>query len=151
MTMKLASSPGEERFDHHARRRLPRRGDLAQRQHRIDGRVRLSHGHRHHHALARGEPVRLDDDRRVALVDVGMRLGRIRERTVVRGRNAVTRHERLGEILGALELRRRACRAEDLEPRHAEPVDDTFGEGRFGADDGQSDALALCERDEARD
>src|SRR2546427_553899 len=43
------------------------------------------------------------------------------------GGNAVTGHECLGEMLGALELRCRACRPEDPQARGAKRVDDAGG------------------------
>ena len=85
------------------------------------------------HALARGEPVGLDDDRRAVLVDVGVRRGGVAEGLVERGGNVVAHHEALGEILGGFELRRGPGRAEDLQARGAECVDHAGGQRRFRA------------------
>ena len=103
------------------------------------------------HALAGREAVGLDDDRRAALGDVGARRRRVGERPVLRGRDPVPRHERLREILRALELGGGPRRTEDPEPRGAERVDDAGGERRLRADDRQRDLLVLRERDEVGD
>ena len=73
------------------------------------------------------------------------------ERPVLRGRDAVPRHERLREVLRALELRRGLDRAEDREPRGAERVDDARRERRLRTDDGERDLLLAREGDELGD
>ena len=137
---------GEELLDHHPRAgRAHRVAD----QHRVDRRVRLGRGRGDHHALARGEPVGLDHDRRALGVDVAVRRGGVGEGRVARGRDAVPRHEGLGVVLRALELRRRLRRAEDRQPRRPEGVDDARGQRRLGPDHGQRRVLAR-EGDEIR-
>ena len=120
----------EELLDHHAR---AGGAELVLAEHRVDRGVRFLARRGDHHALARGEAVGLDDDRRAVLVDVGLRLAGVGEGRVARGRDAVAHHERLGEILRRLELRRGARRAEDAQPRLAEGVDHARGERRFRA------------------
>ena len=138
----------EEILDHHARAgRAHRVAD----EHRVDGRVGLLARRRDDDALACGQPVRLDDDRRAALGDVRVRGVRVGERPVLRGRQAVPRHERLREVLRALELRGRLRRSEDAQARRAERVDDAGRERRLGPHDGQADLLAAREVDEVGD
>jgi len=128
--------------------------ELVARQHHVDRFVRFLERHRDDHALAGREAVGLHDDRRAFRVDVGMRGGRVREGLVVGGRNAVPLHERLREILRALELRGFARRPEDLQAARAEQVDDAGRERRFGPDERECDAFAfreVGERVERRD
>ena len=70
---------------------------------------------------------------------------------VLRGRQAVPRHERLGEILGAFELRGGARRTEDRQPRRAERVDDAGGQRRLRSDHRQRDLVARDEVDQFGD
>ena len=73
-------------------------------EHIVHGAVRGFNIHRDDDALAGGKAVGLDDDRRAFFVKIGVSLLGIRERFVVRRRNAVALHEGLGEILGAFQL-----------------------------------------------
>ena len=72
---------------------------------------------RHHHALAGGKAVRLDDDGCADGADVVFRRGRIRERLATRGRDAVASHEALGERLGPLPTGPRPWKG----PKHRSP------------------------------
>ena len=96
-------------------------------EHRVDRRMRLGDRRGDDDAFPRGQAVGLDDDRRPALVDVGMGLACVVEAAEASRGNAVTGHECLGEMLGALELRCRACRPEDPQARGAKRVDDAGG------------------------
>ena len=96
-----------------------------------------------HDALAGREAVGLDHDRRAAaraprprrsVASVNVRIGG--------GRDAVARAEILGEGLGALELRRRAARAEAAQAGRRERVDDAEHQRRLGADDGEVDGFS---------
>jgi len=69
----------------------------------VDGRFRLGDARRHGDALARRQPVGLDDDRRAALADERLRLDRVAEAAIGSGGDAVFGAEILGEALGALE------------------------------------------------
>ena len=80
-------------------------------QHPVDRFVGLGQGRRDHHPLARGQPVGLDDDRRALRIDMRVCRGRVGEGGEGSRRDLVTLHERLGEGLGALELRGRLGRA----------------------------------------
>ena len=124
---------------------------LVVEQHHVDRGVRLVGRHRHHHALARGEAVGLDHDRRGLGVDVGVRLGRIRERAVLRGRDVVADEELLGEVLGALELGGGLGRAEDRQAGGAEGIDHAGGQRGLGADHGEGDLLAPGQLDQHLD
>ena len=86
-------------------------------QHVVDGRMRLGLGHGDHDALARRQPVGLDDDRCAFPRDMGMRGDRIVEGLMPGGGDPMPHHELLGEVLGGLEPRRplrgpdRSCEA----------------------------------------
>ncbi len=114
-------------------------------EHRIDCGMSVGRGAGDDHALAGGEAVRLDDDRRTLRIDVGVRFMRVGERGVARRRNAVAHHERLREILGALELRRGAGRAEDPQAVRPECIDDARSKWRLGTDDRQIHRFLACE------
>ena len=78
---KLASSPSKKLLDDDFRPRAskgPVEAVVYRRQRFLDR-------HRHGHALAGGEPVRLDHDRRADLLDIGPRSGGIREATIGAG------------------------------------------------------------------
>jgi len=145
--MKLASSPAEKFLDHHAR---PGGAEAPLGEHGVDGGVGLIARRRDHHALAGGQAVGLDHDRRALLGDIGLGLRRVLEAAMARRRQSMAHHEALGKILGGLELRRGAQRAEDLEAGVAEGVDDAFGERRFRPDHGEVDVLAPAEVDQLR-
>ena len=113
--------------------------ELVVEQHPVDSFARLRQGHRHHHALAGGQSVGLDDDRCALLLDVGMRRFRVGEGLVGCGRDLVPMHEGLGEGLGAFELRGRLRRAEDAQAALAEQVDHAGGQRRLRADHRQHD------------
>ena len=66
---KLASSPVKE-FLHHDFGAGAAEGAAEAV---VDRRERLGLGHRYGHALAGGKPVRLDDDRRALVADIGFR------------------------------------------------------------------------------
>ena len=91
--------------------------ELARLEDRIECRVCFVDGHRDDDALARGQAVGLDDDRRGLAfkmsVDIRARCIDVGERPIARGRNVVTQHERLGEIFRRFKLRGSARRAED--------------------------------------
>jgi hypothetical protein len=108
----------------------------------VDGGVRFVERHRHHHALAGGQAVGLDDDRRALGVDVGVGRGGVGEGLVLRGRDVVADQELLGEVLGAFELGGGLGRPEDRQAGGAEGIDHAGGERRLGADHGE----AICSR-----
>jgi hypothetical protein len=93
-------------------------------------------------ALASGQPIRLDDDRRALLVDVGVRSRSLGEAGKARGRNVVPDHEALGEVLRTLELSGLPGRPENLQAASAKKVDDARRKRRFRADDRQLDFLS---------
>ena len=87
--------------------------------------VRFCQRHRHHHALAGGQAVGLDDDGRAQAVNEGVGGSRVGKGVVVGRGNAVAAHEGLAERLGAFQLRRSLGGAEDAQAALAEQVDDT--------------------------
>ncbi|OPZ01834.1 MAG: hypothetical protein BWZ09_02637 [Alphaproteobacteria bacterium ADurb.BinA305] len=120
-------------------------------QHHVDRGVRLVGRHRHHHALARGQAIGLDHDRRTLGVDVGVCGGGIREGLVLRGRDVVADEELLGEVLRALELGGGLGRTEDRQAGGAEGIDHASRQRRLGADHGEGDVLVLGELDQHLD
>ncbi len=116
-------------------------------QHRVDGRIGFGARLRDDHALARGETIGLDDDGCAALGHIVVSRARVGESAIAGGRQPVARHERLGEILGALEPRCRARRAENRESRGTKGVDDAGRERRLRSDDRERDLPALREID----
>ena len=103
------------------------------------------------HALARGESVCLDDDRRALCPDHRRIKGRLGKGRVARRRDAVARQELLGKLLAAFEASRESSRAETGEARVRKGVDDTGYEWPFGTDDRQRHAFGTRECDEAGD
>ena len=138
----------QEFLDHHA---LARGAELLLPEHRVDRRVRLLARRGDDHALAGGEAIGLDDDRRALFVDVRLRLTGGGESRVAGRRDAVAEHERLGEILRRLELRGGLPRPEDAQARLDERVDHAIGERRLGPDHGEVDALLLREGEQIGD
>jgi hypothetical protein len=74
-----------------------------------------------------------------------MRGRRVAEALVRAGRDAVAHEKALGELLGALQLRRGARRAEDAQAARPEEVDDARGERGLRADHREVDLLARGE------
>ena len=106
-----------------------------------------------HDALARREPVGLEDDRERLALDVGAGLVELAEpeRPRGRGRDAVALHDALGERLRPLEPRRRLRRADDGHAGLAEPVRQPGHERDLGPDDDEVHAAVERERDEPVD
>ncbi len=133
--MKLASSPKQAFLDHHA---VAGFAHAVAGEHGVDCGMRFFGGRRDHHALAGRQAVGLDHDGGAVRIDVGVRRGGIGEGAERGGGDAVTRHELLGEILGAFKLGGGLRRAEDLQPGGAERIDHARRQRRFGADHGEA-------------
>ena len=133
---------GEEFLDHHTRAGI---AELVVRQHHVDRGECFFFCHRHHHALACGEAVRLDDDRCAMLFDIGLCRAGVAESFEERSGDVVSHHETLGEVLGGFKLCGSPGRAEDLQSRGAEFIDDTRRQRRFRADYRHIDVFALRE------
>ena len=103
----------------------------------------LAQRHRHDHALAGGEPVGLDHDRRALLAHVGRASFRIGESAIGARSEYRFAAEVLGEALGAFELCRRLARAERLDAGGREIVDDAGRERRLRADHDEIDRVGL--------
>ena len=143
----------EEFLDHHSRAGVAEGVAL---EHVADRGFGLRQRRRHHHALARGQAIGLDHDRRAPAftgaaahvgergVDVGMHL-------VEPGGNAVAFEELLGEGLAAFQLRGRGGGAEDAVAAGAERIDHAGDQRLLGADHGQGDAFAFGQRQQAVD
>ncbi len=93
------------------------------------------------HALARGQAVGLDDNRRAFFTQIGQGRLDLGEVLIVGGRDLVTRQEVLGKRLGAFKLRSTGGRTEAVQATAAEQVDDACNQRYFGADDGQRNVL----------
>ncbi len=129
-------------LDHHARAGV---AETVADEHLVDGAVRLCLRRRHDDAFAGGEPIGLDHDRRAARAHVVVRSDGVCKALILGGGNAVARHERLSEILGALQSRRGLRRAEDPEAGVAKGVDYARRERRLGPYHRERDAL--CQRE----
>ncbi len=115
-------------------------------QHVVDGGMGFVGSLRHHHALACGQAISLDDDGRAVLVHIGMRCRSVFEGGVGGGGNVVPRHEVLREGFGAFELGGGARRTENFQAAGAKAIDDACGQRRFGPDHGVGDFFAHAER-----
>ena len=89
--------------------------------------------HGHGHALACRQTVGLDDNRGTVLVYVVLRHLEIAEGLVLGGRDVVSVHELLGEVLGAFNLGGGLGRAERLDAGGGEIVHDAFDQRDFRA------------------
>ena len=142
----------QEGFDHHARLRLAVGasvvlhaqgvGRTVGAQHPVDRLVRLCQRRRHHHALAGGQAVGLDDDGRAVRIDVRMGCCSVGERRIRRGGDLVTGHEGLGVRLGAFKLCGGLRGPEDAQPTLTKEIDDASGQRTFGADHRERDLFA---------
>ena len=102
-------------------------------------------------AFAGCKPVRLDHDRHALLADVGLRGFRRREPLIGRGRDVVGAAQVLGEALRAFQPRSGLIRAERLDARRLEIVDDAGDQRRLRARPRRSRSLfALQKRDHRR-
>ena len=102
----------------------------------------------HDHALAGRQPVRLDDDRKLARADVRPRGFRVVEHAKLSSRDVGMPHELLREDLAAFQSSSRLARAEDAQPGCLKGVHDAGRERVFGADDGQANVFLLRKADE---
>src|SRR5439155_16261638 len=105
--------------------------------------TRLRPRARHHHAFPGREPVGLHDQRvpGLARIEPRARFGRVGVDRKRRGRDAVTRHELLGEDLARFQAGGGAARAEHRDAERGEIVGQTRRERRLRADHDQIDLL----------
>ena len=97
---KLILAAFEEFLDHDFRAGIAERAI----EHHGDGGLRFIKRLGDDDALAGGQAIRLDDDRRALFADIGQRIVSRGEAAVRAGRNIEFGAERLGETLGAFEL-----------------------------------------------
>ena len=109
------------------------------RQHVTAGGNRLVLSGGENHALARGQAVGLDDDRRALGADIPDGLIKIGEVAVSGGRYPVAREKILSEGLGAFQHGGRGRRPEHAQSGGPKTVHNTGHQRRLGADDGQND------------
>ena len=141
--------PVEPLFDDDLPPRRP--AELLAHHDALDGRQRLLVGVADDDALARGQTVRLDDDRIFARLHVvAGRVGMV-EDAKLRRRHVGVAHQLLGEHLARFELGGGLGRAEDLQACLLKRIDDAVRQRLFRADDGQADVFFLGELDQAID
>ena len=104
--------------------------------------------HRNGHAFARSQTVSLDHDRGTMFAHVGCGTVQVVEGLILCGRNVVTFHKLLGEILGALDLGGGLIRAERLDAGCGEIVDDAFDQRHFRTDEYPVVVVVLHEFDQ---
>ena len=119
-------------------------------EHRLDRRDGLLDRDGYHDALAGGEPIRLDDDRRPALAQVELGSVSLGEAGEGGGRDAEVAAQLLRETLRAFELRRGPRRAERLDPRGREIIHQARDERRLRADHDEADVFRPAERRHGR-
>ncbi len=132
---------GHHLLDHH----LGAGRAEAAAEHVVDGLQRLGFGLRQDHALAGGEAVGLDHDRRAVFAHVGLGGLGVGEVAVARGGRAHGVADLLGEGLRRLQPRGRRRGPEDREARVAQHVGYAGGQRRLGADDHQVDGVLAGE------
>ena len=123
------------------------RAKLAAKNH-LDGGFRLGDAFRYHHALAGGEPVGLDDDRRAAGARIGLGFVGVAKALVGGGRYAGGAAQILGEALGTLKLRRGAARPESLDACGLQVVHNAGAKRGFRPNDNEIDAVRPTKRDD---
>ena len=116
--------------------------------HRVFG---FGQGHRHDHALAGGQAIGLDHDRRALLADVGQRGVHLGVHRIERGGDVVAGQEILGVGLAAFQLRSGGGRPEDAQAGGAEAVYHASHQRYFRADHGQCHAFSLGQRQQTVD
>ena len=112
-----------------------------------DRRLGFFPAHRHGDALAGGEAVGLDHHRDAEAVERRQSIRRAVNPHIVSSRDAVGAAQVLGEALGAFELRGRRAGAEHRDRRGAQGVRYAGDQRRFGADDHETDPIALRQLD----
>lgn len=128
----------EELLDDHARTGFTESVAGEHVAHRVLG---FLQGHGDDHALAGGQAVGLDHDRRAFFTQVGQGRLDLGEVLVVGGGDLVAGQEILGEGFRAFQLRRALGRAEAVQATAAEQVDHADDQRCLRADDGQVDVL----------
>jgi hypothetical protein len=113
--------------------------------------VSLHHAGCDNDAFPRRKSVGLHDDGRSLRIHVLVCGPGFAETRICRGGNAVARHEFLGELLRAFQLRASLGRAEYAKRLRAKQVHDSFGERSLGTDHGEMDLLRDCELGELVD
>ena len=108
-------------------------------------RDRLGLGHCHDDALAGGQSVRLDHDRRATPAHEGARAFGIAEPSVGAGRYGVGGAQVLGEPLGALEPGRRRRRSEGPDAGAGERIDQPRYQRALRSDHHQVDGVVTAE------
>ena len=97
------------------------------------------------HALARCETIRLDDDGRRVLVEIGERRCLVIEAAICRGRETVGVHEMLAERLAALDAGSCGTGTEAGDTRLTHDIGDTRDQRGLGADHDKTDTVLLRE------
>ena len=101
--------------------------------------------HGNGHALASGQTISLDHNRSAMFTHISGGTLQIVERLILCGRNVVTFHQLLGEILGTLDLRGGLARTKRLDASSREIVDDALDKRHFRTDEHPVVAVVLHE------
>src|SRR3990167_1165172 len=124
----------EELFDHYTRTGV---AEGIAREHIAHGVFGFLQGHGDDHALACGQAVGLDHDRRADFLQVGQGRLDFGEVLVVGCWDVLACEEILGKGLGAFQLRSGGGGAEDIQLARTEQINHAFNQRRFRANDGQ--------------
>ena len=127
----------QHRFENHAGAGGPERAA----EDALQSCFRLGHRRGDGHALAGGETVRLDDDRRADLAEVGHRLGKRVAAPVGGRRDAVAGAKILGEAFRPFEPRGCRGRAERTDAGRRQSIDEATDQRRLRPDDNEVDRL----------
>ena len=128
---------------------LDHRLRLAVREQRVERGLGLGAGEGDDDALARRQPVGLDDHgQREGAGERDVRVGAVRYADIARGRNPCARAQILGEALRPFELGSGPGRTEDGDGSGAQRVGEAVDERRLGADHDEADALFADEGDD---
>ena len=123
-------------------------GGVALREHRVERLRCLCLAGRDHHALARGEAVRLDDDGIAeGGGEGGLRVATIVDADIAGGRDVGAAAQILSEALRSFQLRGGLVGAEDGDAGGAQAVGKPVDQRRFGADHDQANGLRPHEID----
>ena len=128
---------------------LPRLAKFA-RKHPVDRGFRLFDARRHDDALARREPVGLDDNRRALREHISLRGGSTGKAGIGRRRYFVAGAKILREGFGAFEPGGRVAWTEGPDPCRGQLIDDTGDKRRLRADNDEIDVIRLAKSNNRR-
>jgi hypothetical protein len=107
------------------------------------GGVGLVQGHGHHHALACGQAIGLDNDGRAHAVHIGVGRYRVGKGFIVSGGDVVPLHKGFRKCLGAFQLCGSLGGAKDAQTMGTEFIHHASGQRALGANHRQADLVLL--------